>query len=87
MRIVPLVFLVCVGFEKILRPTRIALFKLKTVKSFAGTEEQSNTQVSADDMCSPEDWPSHAHRYRPQTQNGTLSALYPHSPFLQFNTE
>ncbi|KAM0824641.1 hypothetical protein ACQ4PT_070061 [Festuca glaucescens] len=35
----------------------------------SGTQEQSDTPVSANDMCALDEWPSHARRYRAQLQD------------------
>ena len=37
--------------------------------SSKGTQEQSDTHVSANDMCAPDEWPSHARRNHAQLQN------------------
>ena len=42
----------------------------KTVKPYTGTQKQSYTHVSDNDMCTLDEWPSHARRNRPQLQNG-----------------
>ncbi|KAM0832460.1 hypothetical protein ACQ4PT_064871 [Festuca glaucescens] len=42
-----------------------------TVKPYTGTQEQSDTQVSANDMCALAEWPSHARRNRELLQNET----------------
>ena len=38
----------------------------KTVKPYTGTQKQSYTHVSDNDMCTLDEWPSHARRNRPQ---------------------
>ncbi|KAM0831122.1 hypothetical protein ACQ4PT_065759 [Festuca glaucescens] len=35
----------------------------------SGAQDQSDTPVSANDMCALEEWPSHAHRFREQLQD------------------
>ncbi len=47
-------------------------FIFKIVNSIAGTQEPSDTTVniSANDMCALNDWPSHVRRNRAQILNG-----------------
>ena len=58
----------------------------KTVKPFTGTQKQSDTHVSDNDMCTLDEWPSHARRNRPQPQNGSFICLYLCPRFLHGNT-
>jgi hypothetical protein len=57
------------------------------IKPYTGTQEESDTQVSANDMCALDEWPSHARRNRAQLQNGTHFGLYLCPSFIQSNTE
>ena len=43
---------------------------LTLINPYAGAQEQSDTPVSANDMCALDEWPSHARRNRGQLQNG-----------------
>ena len=56
---------------------------LTAAKPYAETEEQSETPVSANDMCALDEWPSHARRNRELQQNGTNFGLYFCSTLLQ----
>ena len=58
----------------------------KTVKHFTGTQKQSNTHVSDNDMCTLDEWPSHARRNRPQPHNGTFVCLCLSPCLLHCNT-
>ncbi|XP_044445884.1 uncharacterized protein [Triticum aestivum] len=52
-----------------------------------GTPEQSDTPVSANDMCSLVEWPCHARRNRALLQDGACFCFYLCHHFLQSNTE
>jgi hypothetical protein len=59
----------------------------KTAKSFTGTQEQSDTPVTANDMSALDEWPSHARRNRALLHDGTCFCLYLCHSFLQSKTE
>jgi hypothetical protein len=58
-----------------------------TVKPYTENQEESDTPVSANDMCALDEWPSHARRNRVQLQNGTNYGLYLCPSFVHSNTE
>jgi hypothetical protein len=58
-----------------------------TVKPYTGTQEQSDTELSANDMCALAEWLSHARRNRELLQNGMDFGLYLCPSFLQSSTE
>ena len=53
-----------------------------TSKPYTGTQEESGTAVSANDMCALDEWPSHTCRNREQLQNGTNFGSYLCPSFL-----
>ena len=60
----------------------LACLTFKIVKPYTGSEKQSDTNVSANDMCTLDEWPSHARCNRPQLQNGIFVLFIFVSSFL-----
>ncbi|KAE8787011.1 hypothetical protein D1007_39069 [Hordeum vulgare] len=58
------------GYVLVTRMESITTYKNQHGQQRSGTQDQSNTQVSANDMCALEEWPSHARRNRAQLQDG-----------------
>lgn len=78
-------FKLCVNFAAMQKILDCLI--LKNIKHYTGTQDQSDTPVSANDMCALEEWPSHARRNRAQLQDGTCFSLYLCHHFLQSNTQ
>ncbi|KAK1686631.1 hypothetical protein QYE76_047479 [Lolium multiflorum] len=63
-------------FKKEVRKGSIVLIRMESITEYinkggqprSGTQGQSDTPVSANDMCALDEWPSHARRYRAQLQ-------------------
>ncbi|KAE8789163.1 hypothetical protein D1007_36648 [Hordeum vulgare] len=57
------------GFVLLTRMESITTYKNQPGQRRSGTQDQSDTPVSANDMCALEEWPSHARRNRAQLQD------------------
>ncbi|KAI4977605.1 hypothetical protein ZWY2020_005701 [Hordeum vulgare] len=58
------------GSVLLTRMESITTYKNQHGQRRSGTQDQSDTPVSANDMCALEEWPSHARRNRAQLQDG-----------------